>query len=152
MARYLAHFALAVCSLTVGWRAAAEENLESKVNAVLDQPRYKEAHWGVLFVDAKSGETLFSRNESKLFAPASVTKCFTVAAAMDGLGVDYRFETPVVKRGDVDREGTLAGDLILIASGDLTLGGRTTEASEIEFTNGDHTYALFAEDSSLTAA
>lgn len=132
--------------------AAAQSELAERVSAMLDGPRYREAHWGVLFVDRASGEVLFSRDADKLFAPASVTKTFSVAAALDGLGADYRFETPVGRRGDVDRKGLLAGDLILVASGDLTLGGRTKDKAEIAFTNSDHIYAGFSDDATLTEA
>src|SRR5205807_3917966 len=50
----------------------------------------------------------------------------------------------------VDDAGTLDGDLILVASGDLTLGGRTTEKGEIAFQDTDHTYANGALDAALT--
>jgi D-alanyl-D-alanine carboxypeptidase/D-alanyl-D-alanine-endopeptidase (penicillin-binding protein 4) len=147
MRRCLLLLLLCCCSA-----AQAEENLASRIEAILDQPRYRETHWGVLFVDLESGKTLYSRNPDKLFAPASVTKTYSVAAALAGLGADYRFETPVVRRGEVDREGVLAGDLVLIASGDLTMGGRTKDQGELEFTNSDHIYATFSEDASLTSA
>src|SRR5262249_38437441 len=53
---------------------------------------------------------------------------------------DYRFETPVYRRGDL-KDGRLNGDLILVASGDLTLGGRTGSDGKMHFTASDHTYA-----------
>jgi D-alanyl-D-alanine carboxypeptidase/D-alanyl-D-alanine-endopeptidase (penicillin-binding protein 4) len=59
---------------------------------------------------------------------------------LHALGPDYRFETPVYSRGTVDA-GHLHGDLILVASGDLTLGGRTLPNGTMAFTNNDHTYA-----------
>lgn len=126
------------------------ESLTAKIRELTCAPHYRHAHWGLLFVDIKTGEVMHQENADKLFAPASVTKCFTVATALDALGADYRFRTPVYSRGDVNEGGELQGDLILVASGDLTLGGRTTEKGEIAFTNSDHTYATFSEDSSLT--
>ena len=41
--------------------------------------------------------------------PASTTKLYSVAAALDALGKDYCFETPVYRRGTVDAEGSLGG-------------------------------------------
>src|SRR5262249_38509244 len=51
------------------------------------------------------------------------------------------FQTPVVRRGEVDKEGTLHGDLILVAQGDLSLGGRTGPNGELLFQDNDHSYA-----------
>lgn len=130
--------------------AIAADRVPPKVREVMDSAKYKTAHWGLLAVDLKTGEVRHELNSSKLFAPASVTKCFSVACALDAYGADHRFETPIVRRGDVNPEGVLNGDLILIASGDLTLGGRTTDSGEIAFTNGDHTYASGGTESELT--
>jgi D-alanyl-D-alanine carboxypeptidase/D-alanyl-D-alanine-endopeptidase (penicillin-binding protein 4) len=76
-----------------------------------------------------------------MFAPASVTKLFTTAAALGDLGADYRFRTPVHRRGEVESDGTLRGDLILVASGDLCLGGRTGPDGALVFADDDHTYS-----------
>src|SRR5262245_5141965 len=75
-----------------------------------------------------------------MFCPASVTKLYSTAAALSDLGADYRFQTPVVRRGEV-RDGTLRGDLILVARGDLCLGGRTGPEGGLVFRDNDHTYA-----------
>ncbi len=52
------------------------------------------------------------------------------------------------RRGAI-ADGTLSGDLILVASGDLTFGGRTLSDGSMAFADTDHTYA---EPSSITAA
>jgi len=127
-----------------------EDHLGKKVEEFLAQPHFKTAHWGYLFVDLASGEVLLEREPEKLFVPASTTKLFSTAAALDALGADYRFHTPVYRRGTVDDSGTLDGELILVASGDPTLGGRTTEKGEIAFEDSDHIYANWAPDSKLT--
>jgi D-alanyl-D-alanine carboxypeptidase/D-alanyl-D-alanine-endopeptidase (penicillin-binding protein 4) len=103
-----------------------------------------------LFVDRESGEVVFEHAADKLFVPASTTKLFTVACALDALGADYRFQTPVVRRGDVNDDGELTGDLILVASGDLSFGGRTTSEGTIAFVDSDHTYANGSADATLT--
>ena len=128
----------------------AQETLDGAIERVTQQPHFKHAHWGALFVDLNSGEVVFERNGDKLFVPASTTKLFSVACALDALGADHRFLTPVVRRGEVSESGELKGDLILIASGDLSFGGRTTPEGKISFTNGDHTYANGNPDAELT--
>lgn len=124
--------------------------LRAELDPVLDAPEFKQSHWGVLVVDAETGDVLYERNADKLFAPASVTKLFSVAAAFDELGGDHKFETPLYVRGNVDPAGVLEGDLILAASGDPTFGGRTDEAGHIAFENVDHTYAGYSSKAKLT--
>lgn len=130
--------------------APGGEPLAKQIEEVIDGPPFKQAHWGVLAVDLKTGDVLYARTPEKLFVPASVTKLFSVAAALDALGADYRFETPVYARGEIDAMGTLSGDLILAASGDLSLGGRTDEQGRIAFSNSDHIYADFDGNAVLT--
>ena len=118
-----------------------DEGLEDRIAAVLKTPGYQDGHWGLLIVDATSGRTLYERNADQLFCPASVTKLYSTAAALTDLGADHRFQTPVVRRGEVDPEGTLRGDLVLVAQGDLCLGGRTGPEGTLLFEDHDHTYA-----------
>ena len=129
------------CALLLLTRvASAGEPLATQIEAFVDQGTYKNGQWGLLVADLKSGDVLYERSPDKLFAPASVTKIYSVAAAMDALGADFRFETPIYARGEVNADGVLDGDLILVASGDPTLGGRTSANGEIAYTNSDHIY------------
>lgn len=129
----------------------AEDKLSPSIMALLNSPEYKEAHWGCLVVDLDSGATLYELNADKLFAPASTTKLYSCAAALDALGANSRFETPVHRRGEVDSGGRLKGDLIVVAAGDLTFGGRTGADGKIAFVNNDHTYANDSVKGELTA-
>ena len=84
--------------------AGAQEPMESRTVALLQTPGFQNGHWGILVVDGKTGKPLFERNADELFAPASVTKLFSTAAALAEPGADYRFKTPVVRRGEARRE------------------------------------------------
>ena len=128
----------------------AKEPLQKAIHKVIQQPHFKHAHWGALFVDRESGDVVFEHAIHKLFVPASTTKLFSVACALDALGAEHRFQTPVVRHGDVDEHGELSGDLILVASGDMTFGGRTTHDGKIAFVNSDHTYANGNTEAELT--
>jgi D-alanyl-D-alanine carboxypeptidase/D-alanyl-D-alanine-endopeptidase (penicillin-binding protein 4) len=108
---------------------------------VLSVPEFRNGQWGLLVVDRKTGATLYERNPDKLFAPASVTKLFSGAAALVELGPGHRFQTPLVRRGEVSPQGVLHGDLILLAQGDLCMGGRTGPDGTLLFSDDDHTYA-----------
>jgi D-alanyl-D-alanine carboxypeptidase/D-alanyl-D-alanine-endopeptidase (penicillin-binding protein 4) len=108
----------------------------------MKSPGFEAGHWGMIVVDRKTGETVFEKNADQLFAPASVTKLFSTSAALAALGPDHRFQTPLVRRGEIDDKGVLQGDLVLLASGDLALGGRTSpDDGTLLFKDHDHTYA-----------
>ena len=113
--------------------------LAKQLDSVLDGPDYKHATWAVLVVNAKTGEIVYERNPEAMVAPASVTKLFSCAAALIALGEDSTVETAVYQRGLV-LKGTLRGDLILVASGDLTFGCRFKDGKTL-FRDKDHTYA-----------
>jgi D-alanyl-D-alanine carboxypeptidase/D-alanyl-D-alanine-endopeptidase (penicillin-binding protein 4) len=131
--------------------AQSAEKLKPEIRAVIDEARFQHAHWGLLVADRASGDVLYEFEADKLFPPASTTKLYSVSAALDALGSDFRFETPVFRRGSVTTSGALEGDLILVASGDLTMGGRTTAGGEIEYTKADHTYANPSGNAVLTS-
>jgi D-alanyl-D-alanine carboxypeptidase/D-alanyl-D-alanine-endopeptidase (penicillin-binding protein 4) len=124
--------------------------LSRRIESILATPGFRNGHWGILVVDRKSGQTVFERNPDQLFAPASVTKLFSAAAALIELGPNHRFGTPVVRHGEIDSEGVLHGDLILIAQGDVCMGGRTGPDGTLLFCDDDHSYAGGNLDSQVT--
>jgi D-alanyl-D-alanine carboxypeptidase/D-alanyl-D-alanine-endopeptidase (penicillin-binding protein 4) len=133
---------LAALALLCAALPARADDLADKIKDVITGPDYKSARWGVLVVDAASGKAVYEHNPDQLFAPASVTKLYSCATALIELGADHRFETPVFLRGKHDKDkGKLHGDLILRASGDFNLGGRSDKSGKLLFTDGDHIYA-----------
>ncbi len=124
--------------------------LSRRIESILATPGFQNGHWGILVVDRKTGQTVYERNPDQLFAPASVTKLFSSAAALVGLGPNHRFGTPLVRRGEIDSGGVLHGDLILLAQGDLCMGGRTGPDGTLLFRDDDHTYASGNLESQLT--
>ena len=119
---------------------------------MISAPVYRQSTWGILVVDLKTGEKLYALNEDRLVKPASVTKLYSVAAALEALGPDHRFRTPVYRTAEVDSNGTLKGDLILVASGDPTMGGRGDSSGRIAFKDTDHIYAGFMESAEVADA
>jgi D-alanyl-D-alanine carboxypeptidase/D-alanyl-D-alanine-endopeptidase (penicillin-binding protein 4) len=120
--------------------ACGADDLGEKIHDLITTPDYQNSRWGILVVDAETGKTVFEHNPDMLFSPASVTKLYSCAAALVAYGPEHQFETPVYRRGDV-HDGKLAGDLILVAQGDLTLGGRTDADGKLAFKDHDHIYA-----------
>jgi serine-type D-Ala-D-Ala carboxypeptidase/endopeptidase (penicillin-binding protein 4) len=113
---------------------------------VMQGPRYALSRWYVHVSDRATGAPLMELNADQLVLPASTTKLWSTAAALDTFGPDFRFETPVYRRGSVEGD-ELRGDLVLVARGDLTMGGRDTPQGTIAFTPLDH-----AESNALPGA
>ena len=132
--------------------ASGADSLETRVERVMKTPAYAAGHWGVLVVDAKTGAVVYEKNADSLFCPASVTKLFSTSAALVDLGADYRFKTPVVRAGKIGDDGTLSGDLILVAAGDLALGGRGGTGGTLLFEDNDHTYSGGSMKATLVSA
>src|SRR5919107_5693514 len=129
----------------------ARQELGSDIAETMNSSFYKYGEWGYLEVDPSDGTTVRALGPpDRLYIPGSSTKLFSVSAALDDLGFDHRFETPVYAQGAVE-DDTLRGDLVLVASGDLTMGGRTTTDGTVAFTSVDHTYANDVPGATLTS-
>ncbi|MCS3902677.1 D-alanyl-D-alanine carboxypeptidase/D-alanyl-D-alanine-endopeptidase (penicillin-binding protein 4) [Methylohalomonas lacus] len=70
-----------------------------------------------LVVNLSSGERVAEYNADQLLSPASVTKLYTAAKALEVWGADYRFETDVLVQGQ-RRGPTIDGNLVLRGGGD----------------------------------
>lgn len=129
--------------------AQTDNRLTAKIEAVINGPDYRQSRWGILVADAASGKPIYEHNADRLFIPASTTKLYSCATALATLGADYTFVTPIHRRGPI-LSGRLRGDLILVASGDPTLGGRTDKQGQLAFTDHDHTYSSSGTTAQLT--
>lgn len=98
--------------------------LETRFAAHVNQDRFRHAHWGVQVVSLDTGRAVFEHNADDLLIPASNTKLFTGALALDRLGPDFRIRTSVYSQKRPTRRGTLQGDLILYGRGDPTFAAR----------------------------
>ncbi len=88
-------------------------------------------------------KTLYSLNEDKRFMPASNTKLFTSALALEKLGPDFTFVTPLLTDGQIEGEN-LNGNLYLKGSGDPSLTrdrlrelAKALPSKGIKFVKGD---------------
>ena len=115
-------------------------SLEERITAITGRPEFRHSHFGIEFFSLDDGSVVYAENPQKLFVPASTTKLLTLGTALELLGADYRFHTRVYHTGTLGSDGTLTGDVILVASGDPNLSNRIQPDGSLAFENHDHAY------------
>jgi D-alanyl-D-alanine carboxypeptidase/D-alanyl-D-alanine-endopeptidase (penicillin-binding protein 4) len=120
------------------------ESLRARLAAHLSTPRYTSAAWGVKVLSLDTGVTLFEHNGDKYFSPASNTKLYTAALALDRLGTDFRVKTSLYATARPDADGRIKGDLIVYGRGDPSIAATWNE--------GDYFRGIEPLVSSLVAA
>lgn len=123
--------------------ATGPSNLTKALSAIESSSRYRQSDWGYAVLDAKSGKVLAAQNDHKMFDPGSTAKTYAAATALKLYGPNYRFKTPVYREGTLSGT-TLHGNVVLVASGDLTFGLRTQAGDTLYYENLptiNHSYA-----------
>ncbi|MCZ6864652.1 MAG: D-alanyl-D-alanine carboxypeptidase, partial [Candidatus Dadabacteria bacterium] len=98
--------------------------IPDEILSIMNKPRYADAVWSLRVIDLDTGELIYNLEPNLVLLTGSLRKAFSSGLSLNELGADHRFKTPVHRQGEVDGDGTLQGNLILVADGDLTLGGR----------------------------
>ena len=130
---------LAICWPAIG-QGQNDPDLAARIERITGRPEFKHALWGIEIYDADAGRVVYGQNEEKLFTPGSTTKLLSAGTALQMLGANHRFRTKVYRTGPIGRDGTLHGDLILVAGGDPNLSQRLQPDGTLAFENRDHSY------------
>lgn len=133
MKRWKLLTAMLVASSAQG-SATEPAGLTAVLAAIQNQPRYQPSDWGYSVLDQETGEVLAAQNPDHLFDPGSTMKTYAVSTALRLYGSDYRFRTPVYRVGNVT-DGSLNGNLVLVGSGDLSLGLREQPDGTLYYEN-----------------
>jgi D-alanyl-D-alanine carboxypeptidase/D-alanyl-D-alanine-endopeptidase (penicillin-binding protein 4) len=98
--------------------------LRERIQTELAQPRFDGAIWGVKIISLDSGQTIFEDHADRLMSPASNSKLYTGALALDKFGGDYQIVTPIYATAKPNRFGTIHGNLIIAGHGDPSWNAR----------------------------
>lgn len=115
-----------ICLFTL--KNHAQTGLNSAWEELVGAEGFEHATLGACVLDAETGELLFSRSHQTSMLTASTMKAIVTRAALDVLGRDFRFVTPVFYEGSLarmDADGwSLNGDVVIQGTGDPTTGSR----------------------------
>ncbi len=103
------------------------------------------------FVVSAGGDRLFSHQPDIPLIPASNMKILTAAAALQGLGRDYTYQTRVAAPALPDANGRLNGNLYVIGGGDPLLMTDVYRDSLPDGTNPIHSSANLLADQTVAA-
>jgi D-alanyl-D-alanine carboxypeptidase len=118
--------------------SAPSTSVPAGIAKIFRKPLYQHATWGLRVLDGS--RVLIDENSRHPLYIGSVRKVFSVGQLLNTVGAAHRYDTPVYRSGKVER-GVLHGNLIVVASGDLTMGGRTNPNGTIAVSNWDHNEA-----------
>ncbi len=103
--------------------ARSVRSLATRIREHIQAPHFAAASWGIKIISLETGRTLFEHDANKYFLPASNTKLYTGALALETFPADYRFSTDLYTTAPlIIRNSIFTGDLVLYGQGDPTLG------------------------------
>ena len=123
-----------------GLLAQTAKTLPERIQSIMNRPEFAHASFGIEFCSLSTGKVIYQLNPNQLMVPGSTTKLLTEGTVLYLLGGDYRFHTRVYATGPVKKNGTLEGDLILVAGGDPNLSGRIQADGTLAYEQSDHSY------------
>ncbi|MBP5190094.1 MAG: D-alanyl-D-alanine carboxypeptidase/D-alanyl-D-alanine-endopeptidase [Bacteroidales bacterium] len=92
------------------------------VNDLAKEDVMKHATLSVSVYNVDKKSQVYAYNSQRSVIPASLTKLFTTALGFEKLGKNFRFRTTLAYSGEIEKNGTLRGDLYIIGGGDPLLG------------------------------
>ncbi len=101
-------------------QTAADERLTSTLATALSRSAVGSVASSSCLLVTQHGRVLASKTPDAELIPASNMKILTATAALDRLGVDFRYTTPVMA-SSAPVDGVIDGDLYLVGSGDPLL-------------------------------
>ncbi len=110
-------------SASIPAQAQAPDGLTRVCNEIKRYDAFANGQVAFLAIDTKTGEEIIGYNQDMSMVPASNTKLFSTAAALELYGPDYTYSTDLLYTGDIV-DGTLNGNIIIHGTGDPTLGSR----------------------------
>ena len=100
---------------------AQNRSLPDVVQDLKTDPLLNQNSWGLMVINCITGEVIAEHNRDSMLIPASVTKMFSTALALETLSDTFHFRTGVYYSGVISKR-SLNGDLWVEGGADPTIG------------------------------
>ncbi|MBD1435120.1 D-alanyl-D-alanine carboxypeptidase/D-alanyl-D-alanine-endopeptidase [Sphingobacterium sp. DN00404] len=129
---YTILFLFIFLSIHPGYGQIGKDNINNAYQQFVKSGKFPNGIASLTVLDGKTGQPIFTNNASIGLPTASTMKVITSITALDILGPDYTYQTKLAYTGEIDSLGVLHGDIIVIGSGDPTLGSDRYAATKAE--------------------
>lgn len=102
------------------------------LDKVLNQTAFDHSIVGLSVKSTIDGSEVYGHYEDILLTPASTLKLLTTLTAIEQMGSDYTYETVVGYTGNIGKDGTLKGNVVIKGSGDPTLGSNRWKSGGLD--------------------
>jgi serine-type D-Ala-D-Ala carboxypeptidase/endopeptidase (penicillin-binding protein 4) len=116
----------------IGTRPHTLVQLKRQIRELLNRPEFIAASIGIHIATRDDEKVLFDHNGDKLLTPASNMKLYTTAAALEGLGPEFRIKTSIYAASTPDATGRISGDLTFYGRGDPSFASRYHHDSSVK--------------------
>jgi D-alanyl-D-alanine carboxypeptidase/D-alanyl-D-alanine-endopeptidase (penicillin-binding protein 4) len=100
----------------------AQNAVENSLQMLLNAAEFKHASVGFLAIDLSNNTPIAAHQSNTSLPPASTTKLFSTASALELIGPEYRPVTRIYTDGKIAPDGTLNGNIWIRGGGDVSLG------------------------------
>ena len=120
---YLKQTLLLLALLLVPALASALSPQEA-VARFISTPRLPQGSMAVLVSELPTGKIIASHNAETPLVPASIMKCISLASLSEVAELDLPLTTPIFIDGEIDDEGILHGNIVVVGQGDPSVNSR----------------------------
>lgn len=110
--------------LVISTVSAASDRRTRAIARFVQDPIFRHGAVAVGLYDAKSGKPVYEHNAHQALIPASTVKLASTGAALELFSPEFKFSTTLYHTGEIGSDGVLKGSLLVVGSGDPSLGSR----------------------------
>jgi D-alanyl-D-alanine carboxypeptidase/D-alanyl-D-alanine-endopeptidase (penicillin-binding protein 4) len=132
LSQFSKKMSLLLIQLSVTFVLFSQNTVQQAINSFAAEPCFLNAGVSFSAVDCATGEQIATLNPTLSLSPASTTKLFATATAIEVLGSDYAPKTRIYIDGTIQADSVLSGNLWIRGGGDAALGSRYYNGDGLE--------------------